>query len=319
MVADTPAYYRHHLDELELVCQMLVRVLEGTPYSVVAKEFGVGHSAVEKRVKAVERRLRHLIGVTGAEREEPLSVHQMRALRQQYLNAIDAFRNTQVAEKKIRRQITEEDLARAAALTHRYSNCPTRDTALLYTVFATGAKPIEIARLRVRDYLTADGVAVEEAILDEQTAFNGKPRRIFFCNRQAVQAIDAYLEERSRLGHGTGKSKQFRGLDPESSLFLTNDGRGMQITSRVNGNKRHHHAVILDLYRRIFARAGLRGISALSARRMIAGRLQQRGYRLALIGQVLGIQQRSSVKALLDNHLGDESEHQLKDAMKELL
>jgi len=162
MMADTPAYYRHHLDELELVCQMLVRVLEGTPYSVVAKEFGVGHSAVEKRVKAVERRLRHLIGVTGAEREEPLSVHQMRALRQQYLNAIDAFRNTQVAEKKIRRQITEEDLARAAELTHRYSNCPTRDTALLYTLFATRAKPIEIARLRVRDYLTADDVPIEE-------------------------------------------------------------------------------------------------------------------------------------------------------------
>ena len=140
----------------------LYGVLEGTPYSVVAKESGVGHSAVEKRVKAVERRLRHLIGVTGADAEEPLNIHQMRALRQQYLNAIDAFRNTHVVEKKIRRQITEKDLARAAELTHRYSNCPTRDTALLYTVFATGAKPIEIARLRVRDYLTADGAPIEE-------------------------------------------------------------------------------------------------------------------------------------------------------------
>ena len=84
---------------------MLVRVLEGTPYSVVAKGFGVGHSAVEKRVKVVDRRLRHLIGVTGADAEEPLNIHQMRALRQEYLNAIDAFRNTQVVEKKIRRQI----------------------------------------------------------------------------------------------------------------------------------------------------------------------------------------------------------------------
>src|SRR5262245_3504934 len=298
---------------------MLVRVLEGAPYSVVAKEFGVGHSAVEKRVKAVERRLRHLIGVTGADAEEPLHIHQMRALRQEYLKAIDALRNTPVVEKKIRRQITEEDLARAAELTRRHSNCPTRDTALLYAVFATGAKPIEIARLRVRDYLTADGVAVEEAILDEQTAFNGKPRCIFFCNRQAVQAIDAYLEERLRLGHGTRTSQQFRGLDPDSNLFLTNDGRGMQITSRVKGDKRrHHHAVILDTYRRIFARAGLRGVSALSVRRMIAGRLQQRGYRLSFIGEVLGIRQRSSVKALLNNHLGDETP-QLKDAMKELL
>jgi len=298
---------------------MLVRVLEGTPYSVVAKEFGVGHSAVEKRVKAVERRLRHLVGVTGSDAEEPLNVHQMRALRQQYLNAIDALRNTPVVERKIRRQITEDALARAAALTHRHSNCPTRDTALLYTVFATGAKPIEIARLTVRDYLTEDGVAIEEAILDQQTAFNGKPRRIFFCNRRAVDAIDAYLEERLRLGHGTRKSKQFRGLDPDSNLFLTNDGRGLQITSRVNGNKRHHHAVILDLYRRIFARAGLRGVSALSARRMIAGRLQQRGYRLSFIGQVLGIRQRSSVRALLNNHLGDDTQGELKDAMKELL
>src|SRR5262245_666501 len=244
----------------------------------------------------------------------------MRALRHEYLKAIDAFRNTQAVEKKIQRQTTEQDLARAAALTHRHSNCPTRDTALLYTVFATGAKPIEIARLRVRDYLTPDGFAVEKAILDGQTTFNGKPRFVFFCNPKAVQAIDAYLEERLRVGHGTRKSKQFRGLDPDSNLFLTNDGRGMQITLRVNGKKRHHHcAVILDTYRKIFARAGLRGVSALSARRMIAGRLQQRGYRLSLIGEVLGIRQRSSVKALLNNHLGDETPHQLKDAMKELL
>jgi transposase len=35
--------------------EILVRVLEGHPYSVVAKEFGMGRSAVEKRVKAVER------------------------------------------------------------------------------------------------------------------------------------------------------------------------------------------------------------------------------------------------------------------------
>ena len=34
---------------------MLLRVLEGNPYSAVAKEFRVGGSAVEKRVKAVER------------------------------------------------------------------------------------------------------------------------------------------------------------------------------------------------------------------------------------------------------------------------
>src|SRR5215813_6823992 len=161
--------------------EMLVRVLEETPYSVVAKEFGVGRSAVEKRVKDLERRVRHLIGVTGAGREEPLNIHQMRALRHEYLKAIDTFRNAQVAEKKLQRPITENDLARAAELTHRHSNCPTRDTALLYTVFATGAKPIEIARLRVRDYLTPDGVPVEEAVLDEQRAFNGKPRHIFFC------------------------------------------------------------------------------------------------------------------------------------------
>src|SRR5215510_11240589 len=257
---------------------MLVRVLEGTPYSVVAKEFGVGHSAVEKRVKAVERRLRHLVGVTGSDAEEPLNVHQMRALRQQYLNAIDALRNTPVVERKIRRQITEDDLARAAALTHRHSNCPTRDTALLYTVFATGAKPIEIARLTVRDYLTEDGVAIEEAILDQQTAFNGKPRRIFFCNRRAVHAIDAYLEERLRLGHGTRKSKQFRGLDPDSNLFLTNDGRGLQITGRVNGKTRHHHAVILDTYRRIFARAGLSSLQTFHLNGYcIAGRVEKTG------------------------------------------
>ena len=103
-------------------------------------------------------------------------------------------------------------------------------------------------------------------------------------------------------------------------MLVRVDGRGMQITVHVNAKKLHHHcAVILDTYRRIFARAGLRGISALSARRMIAGRLQKRGYRLSLIGEVLGIRKRSSVKALLNDRLDDDTQHQLKDAMKELL
>jgi hypothetical protein len=87
----------------------------------------------------------------------------------------------------------------------------------------------------------------------------------------------------------------YRGLDPESRLFLTGDGREMPIKVRAVGNRKHHLCdVIHDIYRKTFARAGLKGVSALSARRTIAKRLTERGCDVNQIGEVLGLKEPDS-------------------------
>ena len=78
----------------------------------------------------------------------------------------------------------------------------------------------------------------------------------------------------------------------------------MPIKVRAVGNRKHHRCgVILDIYRRIFARAGLKGVSALCARRTIAKRLIERGCDVDQVGAVLGLKERNSVRNLIqDDH-----------------
>ena len=190
--------------------------------------------------------------------------------------------------------------------------------ALLLVLFSTAAKPLEIARLEVRDYLSDDGSVREESVMRAAVAINGKERPLFFASTKVVAAVDAYLEERSRRGQAATQSTKYRGLDPDSRLFLTGDGHAMPITVRAIGRGRQYRCgIILDIYRRIFARAGLKGVSALSARRTIAEKLVDRGCDVNQVGAVLGLKERNSVRNLIQNE--HESLKSLKAVVRELV
>jgi integrase len=227
----------------------------------------------------------------------------MRARKDNYLEALEHYRPQRFAGAgKGSRALTSEDIERAVAMTRRHSNCRNRDVALLLVLFATAAKPLEIARLEVGDYLTEDGSVREESLMRADAAINGNTRPLFFVSTKVVAAVDAYLEERVRRSHGTRKATTYRGLDPDSRLFLTGDGREMPVKVRAVGNRRHHLCdVIHDIYRKTFARAGLKGVSALCARRTIAKKLSERGCNVNQIGEVLGLKERDSVLNLIPN------------------
>jgi integrase len=257
--------------------KMLKRILEGKTYVAVAQESGVSRSAVEQRVKALARDLQTVVGVEWVDEDEVPTVKRMRARKNSYLEALAHYRRL-------------------------HSNCRNRDVVLLLVLFATAAKPLEIARLQVGDYLTEDGSVREESVMRADAAINGKARPLFFASTRLVAAVDAYLQERVRRGYGTRKATTYRGLDPESRLFLTGDGREMPIKVRAVGNRKHHLCdVIHDIYRKTFARAGLKGVSALCARRTIAKRLTERGCDVNQIGEVLGLKERDSVLNLIPN------------------
>lgn len=172
--------------------------------------------------------------------------------------------------------------------------------ALLLVLFSTAAKPLEIARLEVRDYLHANGSVREDSVMRPEVAVNGKARPLFFASAKANAAIDTYLDERVRCGHGVAMSAAYRGPDPMSRLFLTDDGKAMPIKIRQKGKQRHYLCgAILDVYRKIFARSGLKGVSALSARRTVAQKLKERGTGDEDIGKILGLKEKNSVRNLL--------------------
>lgn len=296
--------------------EMLKAVLNGKTYETVGKTLGLTRSAVEQRVKALARDLQTVVGVEGVDEDETPTIASMRAWRENYLEALEHYRPDRTAGRQGRNgAVTEKELDLAVERTRQTSNCKNRDVALLLVLFSTAAKPLEIARLEVRDYLHENGAVREDSLMRPEVAVNGKARPLFFASAKANAAVDAYLQERLRRGHGVTKAAEYRGLDPMSRLFLTDEGHAMPIKIRQKGQQRHYLCgVILDIYRKIFARSGLKGVSALSARRTVAQKLKERGTDDEGIGKILGLKEKASVRNLLPKH-----PQPLKVAVKELV
>ncbi len=280
---------------------MLKRVLDGERYDAVARASRVTRSAVEQRVKALARELQRVVGVEGVEEDDMPTATMLRSHKEGYLEALAHYRPDRLpATDDQARALSPDAVARAVALTRQRSQCYRRDVALLHVLFSTGARPLEIARLEVRDYLAEDGSVREESLLPAKAAVNGKARPLFFVNAELVAAIDAYLDERRQRGYTTTTHATYRGLDPRSRLFLTDKGGPIPIRARPTARGTQYRCgVILDIYRRIFARAGMKGTSALCARRTLAQRLSDRGCDVDQVGTLLGLADRASVRHLL--------------------
>src|SRR5438105_12097398 len=206
--------------------QMLKGILDGKTYLAVAQESGLSRSAVEQRVKALARDLQAVVGVECVDEDEVPTVKGMRARKDNYFEALEHYRPQRVLNAgKMYRALTSQDIEHAVAVTRQHSNCRNRDVALLLVLFATAAKPLEIARFEVRDYLNEEGAVREESVMRAAVAINGKERPLFFASTKVVAAVDAYLEERVRRGQSATTEKKYRGLDPGSRLFLTGAGQ----------------------------------------------------------------------------------------------
>lgn len=280
---------------------MLKRVLDGERYDAIARASRVTRSAVEQRVKALARELQRVVGVEGVDEDDMPTAALLRSRKEGYLEALAHYRPDRLrARGDNAGTLSAEAVTRAVALTRQRSRCGSRDVALLHVLFSTGARPLEIARLDVRDYLAEDGSVREESLLPAKAAVNGKARPLFFVSAELVAAVDVYLDERKRRGYGTTTHATYRGLNPCSRLFLTDKGEPIPIRARPTARGTQYRCgVILDMYRRIFARAGMKGTSPLCARRTLAQRLSDRGCDVDQVGTLLGLADRASVRHLL--------------------
>src|SRR5437660_11889503 len=143
--------------------QMLKGILDGKTYVAVAQESRLSRSAVEQRVKALARDLETVVGVEWVDENEVPTVKVMRARKDNYLEALEHYHPQRVADTcNGPRALTDQDIERAVAVIRQHSKCKKRDTALLLVLLSTAAKPLEIARLAVSDYLNEDGLVREE-------------------------------------------------------------------------------------------------------------------------------------------------------------
>jgi site-specific recombinase XerD len=239
------------------------------------------------------------VGIQGMNRDSVLTADRLRNCKTAIGAALERFDPSQVVHVS-QPPMSAEGLARLLATTRARSQNPHRDVALVCVLFCTGAKPIEIARLEVRDYLHADGTVREESTMRAETSVNGRMRPLYFRSTRTRTAVDDYLAERVRRAKGVVDGVAYRGLDPKSRLFLTEAGGAFEVLALTRpGMHRHLCRSILEVYRTIFRRAGLKGVTTMTARRTVARRLREHGAQEDQIGELLGIKNLGALRELL--------------------
>ena len=278
---------------------MLKAVLEGRTYDAVAVDHGITRTAVERRVKGIATRLSAEVGIAGLNEGGTAFVRRLRHKRAAILAALERFEPKPSSSTHQARVVSATEIERAVHRIRGRSAQPARDIALFFMLFATGARPLEIARIEVRDYLRADGSVMRESELRAEATITGRVRPLFFASSKLDDALTAYLRVRLESHQGLGLTTAFRGLDPDSRLFLTASGCGFQITPYGEpGQHRFLCRPILETYRKLFRYADIEGATALSVRHTVVARLYERGADEEQVGLVLGISDRSAVRGL---------------------
>lgn len=279
---------------------MLRAVLAGESFVSIASAHHVSPAWVEQRVKTLALALQRVVGVEGVDDDAKPGVASLRQHGEAYLEALSHYQPARRDRRMQARAVSDEELQRLIQITMRFSRCRARDAALILILFATTAKPLEIARMEIRDYLRADGSVRTVSELRPEVAIGGQRRDIYFESRRAIRMLDWYLAERRQRGHGVSNEPSFRGLLPGSRLFLTDSGRPMPIhDKRCHTGEHHLCSTILHIYQRLFARAGLHGVGALSARRTAARKIAELGGSRRDIQLLLGLRNARSARKLL--------------------
>ncbi|MBY0364654.1 hypothetical protein CDN99_15360 [Roseateles aquatilis] len=271
-------------------------LLRGMSYRAAGARQGVGKSTAERQAKVLVRLVARECGIKGVQDTDISSLALLRNAREEVLKAVKAFDPSCVSTRV--RLIKEEDLPAAIRSVRSQSENANRDAALLLLLIATGAKPLEIARLKVCDYIDSEGRPRDPDGQQAEASKGGK-RQIPFASQRLQDAMDSYLVERVRRGLGVSGHSCFRGLAPDSSLFLTQDGRPFAVKARGPNDPRPICPVVVAICRRILARAGLQGTTTHALRRQLAQRLITRGASKQRVGELLGISNTRSVGRLL--------------------
>jgi len=280
---------------------MIKRVMFGQTYKQVGEAYTLKRTAIQHRVRLIARDLQSIVGVVDVPDHAIPTARMLRANRNAYLEALGHYTPERACHSRMKKcAVPDEQVDALAQQIRQHSRNAHRDVALLMILFSTAAKPLEIARLEVRDYVAPDGSVRAQSIIRPEVAINGTQRPVFFCCDAVNMAIDQYLAQRISKHQGIGDAEYFRGLAPFSKLFLRPDGENMRIVQKkTSTGMQYLCSDILLAYKRIFSFGPFVGITAMSARRTIAQKLDTRGVGSAAIGTLLGVSERATVKRLL--------------------
>jgi integrase len=281
---------------------MLRAVVGGRSYSAVAADHGLARTSVERRVKALAIRLRHELGLEGVGDDGIVHLRRLRMWEAEVEAALARFEPLRPAPRPSPQVLSDADVRVALQRARLRSPMPTRDVALVALLFATGARPLELARMSIGDYLQEDGSVRAVSLLRAEVSVNRKERPLYFVSLGLHQALAAYLAERVKVCKASGpQGARYLGFGPDERLLLNDDWQPYKVDEFMGarGKPRFLCRAMLVTCRKVFHRVAMPGVSALTVRRTVAARLAERGADEKQIGNILGIYERKSVRGLL--------------------
>jgi integrase/recombinase XerD len=199
--------------------------------------------------------------------------------------------------------VTAEQRKHMLKATAGYSKFKERDCALLIVLYGTALSLTELAQIKVSDYLLPNSKVRKESEVRAEISHSGRKRGLYWVAPGLVAALDEYLAWRVKHSHGVTNLKgAYRSLDPESTIFLTDEGAPYALTSRVlkSGVVSYSCNTLGALISRLHADCGIVEGSAQSARRTFAINAYRQGYDLVHIAHILGQKSISSTKKMVE-------------------
>ena len=199
--------------------------------------------------------------------------------------------------------IEDKQVEHLLKATAAWSRTPERDTAMLLVLYGTALATTELATITVADYLTPTGAVKVTSAVRVDVSHNGEERPLFWSNKRVVAALDKYLEWRLVTKQGvTVKKGAFRGLDPESAIFLTEAGQPYALSPKTlpSGVVSYSCNTLGAYISKMHSNAGIEGGNAQAARRTFAVKQHRQGRNLIHIAAILGHKSVMTTKRLVD-------------------
>ncbi|KZX77305.1 hypothetical protein A3715_11365 [Oleiphilus sp. HI0009] len=156
---------------------------------------------------------------------------------------------------------------------------PERNRVILFLLFMAGFRVTEVACVRIKDILWPDGRIREEVRIPAKYTKTSTAGHVYFYNKKLLKALDEYLSLRIDKKQKLAASSEYRGLDPDSPVILSENGRGYSLKKKKrkdrNGNVKEYWAA--DTLQEVVGmwgkEAGVEGFTSHSGRRTFCTRL----------------------------------------------